>query len=85
MKYLPDYYKGELLEKEFFFGFLSALYSKEVTDIVGAPSKARKTNYNKDNDMIALLHIWTQRSIQFLHIKVCLLNINKMSQQMKEL
>ena len=55
MKYIPDYNKGELQEKEFFFGVLSTLYPKEVIDIVDAAFKARKTHYSKDNDdMIAL-------------------------------
>ena len=52
---MPDYNKGKLPKKKFFFGVLSTHYPKEVTDIVDAAFKSRKAHYSKDNDdMIAL-------------------------------
>ena len=50
MKYMPDYPDKQLPPRDFFFVFLSTLYSKETEDLVKAAYKTRKIHYKKNED-----------------------------------
>ena len=50
MKYMPDYPDKQLPPRDFFFVFLSTLYSKKTEDLVKAAYKARKIHYKKNED-----------------------------------